>query len=268
MSRDIDKLACIAEITRGRIDRLAIFRDFFEVFAIIISNSFDPVHFDARRERAEEICDQYTRAEQAQFGKYFDELTCLYGQNLKRGNLPDLLGRIYERYGHLSPDQELTPNEIAEIMQRIALQPERQIAKRGFVELYEPTSGSGGLIFQAAEIMLAKGYNIVDKLVVFANDVNSRSVHMAYIQASLYSIPAVITQADLFSLQETDRWYTPAFILGDWVWRRPFNHTTARNRDDELLKMVTHPMYAAIRHMEGWCQEEKINEKMENPYNI
>lgn len=77
------------------------------------------------------------------------------------------------------------------------------------------TCGSGGLLFQAVGQMIEKGYDITNELVVFANDVNPRSVHMAYIQLSMYGIPAVVSRTDIFALQEADRWYTPAYIIGE-----------------------------------------------------
>lgn len=253
---DIDKLAEIANITRGRIERLTVFRDFFELLAIMISNNFDPVHFSSRHERAEEIRKTYSEAEMGQFRMYFNILSEMLANNLKHKELPDVLGRLYEKHGYLSSEQELSPDSISEICHRITINPEEQIAKHGFVEYAEPTCGSGGLLFKGAELMLQRDYNIINTLVVFGNDVNSRSVHMAYTQASMYCIPAVITQADIFTLQEADRWYTPAYILGNWVWRRPLGHTTGRNRDDEMLKMMTDPTYAAIRRIWGWPKGE------------
>lgn len=252
MKDNIEKLAGIVEITRGRFDRLTVLRDFFEVIALAISNCFDPVHLAERRDRAAKVYAKYTENERAKLDEYFSTLAEICQHNLRFGYCPDLLGRLYEKYGHNSKEQEMTPDGISKICNRIVLQPEKQIAERGFVTLADLTCGSGGLFLQGAELMIREGYDITSQLEVFANDVNPRCVHMAYIQASLYGIPAVISQTDIFPLQEADRWYTPTFISGDWVWRNPLNHTTARNRDDEMLKMMTHPMYAAIRRIEGW----------------
>jgi len=245
-------LAEIPEITNGRIERLTVFRDFFELLAIRISNGVDPVHLAQRHEFALKTSEKYTEAELDEFERYFSDLLDIYAYNLKSGNLDDVLGRLYEKHGHLSREQELTPDGISIVISRILMNIEKIIEQKGFLTLGDSTCGSGGIPLKVAEEMLLKGYNLTNNLVVLANDINSRSVHMAYIQLSMYGIPAVVTQADILSLSEDTRWYTPIYILGNWVWRSPVGHTTARNRDDELLKMMTHPIYTAIRRIEGW----------------
>jgi hypothetical protein len=72
---------------------------------------------------------------------------------------------------------------------------------------------------------------------------------MAYIQLSLYGIPAVIIRGETLSLKEYTRWYTPAYILGNWVWKSPFSLTGGKSHDDEVLKRMTDPLYNALRSL-------------------
>ena len=52
------------------------------------------------------------------------------------------------------------------------------------------------------------------------------------------------------TMEEYSRWYTPAYVLGNWIWRCPLPYGSSRNRSDELLKMATDPLYAAIRKLQ------------------
>jgi hypothetical protein len=104
------------------------------------------------------------------------------------------------------------------------------------------------MILAAAETMTGKGLNYSNQLVVRATDVDPKCVHMAYIQLSKLGIPALVIHGETLSLKEYTRWYTPMYIIGNWVWKCPFGRLTgARSREDELLKRATEPHYGAMR---------------------
>ena len=260
-NKDIEHLSGITRITNGRRDRLELLRDFFELSAIRISNSVDPTHFEERHNRALKTMEQYNEEELQQFGKYYLDLVSICTQNLSRGEYPDVLGRLYEQYGHIEPSSELTPHSIPEIMSYISLDAEGQMKRNGFVELADQCCGSAVMTLRAAQILARQGLNPSNDFISFSTDKNSRCINMAYIQLSLHGIPAVLSHADILTLEETDRWYTPMHLLGNWIWRRPMNHTTARNLHDERLKMITEPMYGALRSLQwGLCDEAKESE--------
>jgi hypothetical protein len=54
---------------------------------------------------------------------------------------------------------------------------------------------------------------------VTAVDVDPKCVHMSYLQFSFLHIPAVIVHGNSLTLEEFDRWYTPAHILHGWDWK-------------------------------------------------
>jgi hypothetical protein len=122
-----------------------------------------------------------------------------------------------------------------------------KIPEKGFITLDEPSCGSGSLVLAFAEAMTAKDLNYCEQLVVRATDIDPKCVHMAYIQLSLYGIPAVIIRGETLSLKEYTRWYTPMYILGNWVWKCPFSLTGGKSVDDEMLKRMTDPLYNAMR---------------------
>jgi len=43
---------------------------------------------------------------------------------------------------------------------------------------------------------------------------------MAYVQLSLYGIPAVVIHGNTLTLDEWSHWYTPLYILHGWGMRR------------------------------------------------
>lgn len=88
---------------------------------------------------------------------------------------------------------------------------------------------------------------------------------MTYIQLALYGVPAVVIRGDVLTLQEYDRWYTPAYLLGKWVWRAPQPFGTRMNESDERLKMLEEPMYAAFRLAEQFMRKGKLREITSNP---
>ena len=83
-----------------------------------------------------------------------------------------------------------------------------------------------------------------------AADLDARCVHMAYLNLSLYCIPAVIVQGNTINLKEYDRWYTPAYLWGKWIWRASMPFGESGYVSDEMLKRFDEPVYGAYRYME------------------
>lgn len=73
----------------------------------------------------------------------------------------------------------------------------------------EPACGSGTLILGAIWVMQKQKFDFQHKSFFVAQDIDIRCVWMAYIQLSLYGIPAVVIHGNTMSMEEWDRWYTP-----------------------------------------------------------
>ena len=241
-------LITLPEITRGRLDRITVFSDFLELAAIQISNKVDPVHYKERDERAKIISERYTETEHVEMDRYFEELFRQIKNNIDAGICEDILSRIFEESGFGRQGQNQSPPGLARLLAQISMGDNLKIPEKGFIELDEPTCGSGSLILGFAEAMTGKNLNYCEQLVVRATDTDPKCVCMAYIQLSLYGIPAVVIHGETLSLKEYTRWYTPTYIFGNWVWKCPIGFTDAKNTDDEMLKRMTDPLYNAIRH--------------------
>lgn len=249
-----DAILDTTNVTRGRISSRQVFRDFMAFSALYLSCRTNPVHMDDRRVQQESILRQYTAQEVAVFGQTLQLLTDEICRNLVQGNYIDLLGPIHQQLHPKSGPlkQDFTPQSVADLLSQLIANP-LELPEQGYFTCMEPACGSGVLCLACAQEVVRQGYNPCEQLVVLASDLDSLCAHMAYIQLSLYGIPAVVVHGDTISLEEYTRWYTPLYVLRNWVWRTPMPFRPGRNKDDELLKMASEPWYAAARCMESLC---------------
>lgn len=83
------------------------------------------------------------------------------------------------------------------------------------------------LLVQALENELTVKGPDCNQLVVTAVDVDLKCVHMAYLQFSLYGIPAVVIHGNTLSVEEWSRWYTPIYIVNGWTRKQACGITEA-----------------------------------------
>lgn len=237
----------VAEITAGRIKRSTVFADFLAISAYTISNCFDPVHHKKRQAALETLLRNYRPEERRQLNEALRALTEQIKQNVLHDRYVDLLGPVFMELGSGNKDQDFTPQDVCKLAARLGKLGQRELPEKGYFTFSDSTCGSGAMTLSAVQEMVGAGINPVYQLVVQMEDLDFRCVHMAYIQMSLYGIPAVVIRGNVITLEEFDRWYTPAYILFNWVWREPLPFQPGNNRDIELLKMSVEPTYRAIR---------------------
>lgn len=232
----------------GRIEKRQVFTDFLWLTACQISNFCDPVHREQRDRETRKISCQYTVAELALFDEMRRHLRQSIPECVKFGRFQDILGRVFEElsFGNKRLGQNLTPPGIARLIAKIVVKEHTGEIRT----VNDPAVGGGMLILSYVEEMALAGRNYCTEMAVMAQDIDIRCVLMSYIQFSLYGIPAVVLRANALLGEEYDRWYTPMYIDGDWVWRQPFGITDGRHWDDELLKIAQDPKYGLIRYPE------------------
>jgi type I restriction-modification system DNA methylase subunit len=225
-----------------------VFADFVEMAAVSISNATDLVRREKREERYMQVIKRYSAEELARFPKMLAFLTMALEEEPS-----DVLGLTFhdlELHNKWSA-QYFSPYPLCRMMAKMTIADkadlETRISERGFVTAQEPAAGSGAMIIALAHEMREAGVNYQQHLHVTAIEVDPKCVHMSYLQFSLLHIPAVIVHGNSLSLEEFDRWYTPAHILHGWDWklRRPSEgahtlqtvleseHQPKRPRDDE-----------------------------------
>ena len=138
----------------------------------------------------------------------------------------DLLGQIFSNLnlGNSSKGQFFTPYHVSKMMAEINfIDLKNEVDNNGFITLSEPCCGSGGMIIAYAETMKDKGYNYQHQLYVEAVDIDDICFKMAYIQLSLYGIPAKVIRGDSLTLRFFEVLYTPFYFLSNFeykLWRR------------------------------------------------
>jgi type I restriction-modification system DNA methylase subunit len=194
-----------------------VFADFMELAALAVSNSVDLLQFDAREARYKQIIAKYEAEEQSRFPVMLAELVMA----METGP-DDILGRVFGELdlGNAAAGQFFTPYEVCRLMASITVADgadmRERIQRQGFVTAQEPACGAGAQVIALAEAMQLAGFNYQEHLHVTAIDVDARAAHMAYLQFSLLHIPAVVIVGNTLTLEQRERWYTPAHIIGMW----------------------------------------------------
>lgn len=194
--------------------------DVFECGAIAISNRFDFKYYEQREKRYLQIINEYDSAMQNLITEIFSKIFVLLTQQINSAvGFNDYLGELYMRSETSSKKagQFFTPYCVSKACAEITLNEKiinEAIEKDKILTLSEPACGSGGMVIAAADVLYYKyKFNIARNLVVECSDIDSRCVHMAYLQLGLAGIPAVIFKRDTLSMQTWERWETPAYIM-------------------------------------------------------
>jgi hypothetical protein len=200
---------------RHRPDRA--FGDWVEMMAIAFSNSVDHGHYDEREARYLQIASDYTRDEMKVFPRLMGELV-LY---LEREGYCDVFGQIF---GELELQnswraQFFTPYHVSRMIARMTFDENfirGRIEDQGFITACEPCCGAGGMVVAMAHALEDISVNYQKHLHVSAVDIDPRCVHMTYVTAALFHIPALIYEGNSISMEMRNVWATPAHFWGGW----------------------------------------------------
>jgi len=212
----------------GRHPTYQIFQDFLECSAISISNCVDWGEREKREEKYLQIINKYTSEEQKKLANILTSLVAAMQKQVEVDGAPcDILGEVFHglELHNKYHGQFFTPNHVCEMMGLVVTGDETRhaIEKQGYVSLCEPCVGAGGMVIGYAAAMHKNKLNYQQNLCVTACDIDLKCVHMAYLQLSLYGIPAVIIHGNSLTLEEWSKWYTPAYMLGMWPLRERRN---------------------------------------------
>lgn len=203
-----------------------VFEDWLKISAISISNTVDWGSKDEREQLYIETIKKYKPNEQKQLAELFAELIKALEQELNAGGPTDLLARVFHgmELHNKYHGQFFTPFHVCEFMGHISLgdggeagnRVNEALAEKGYISVCEPCVGSGGMVLGLANAMHSQKMNYCEQMVAYCCDIDIKCVHMAYLQLSLYGIPAVITHGNSLTLETWSTWYTPAYMLGMW----------------------------------------------------
>lgn len=236
-----------------------VFNDFLLMSAYAISNVFDKVHYEEREKEYLRVVKKYSKEGLNKMAELHAKLVCALEKTMYN---KDLLGELFAslNQGNSSNGQFFTPMHISVLMAKMLLQkPIEDVETKGYITISEPTCGSGGMVIATANVLNEEGYNPTTSMCVCAVDIDIRCAMMTYIQLSYLGIPAVVIHGDTLSAKEFTRFYTPVYILNNWIWREQMSITDTTCLDDEKLKCMLEPVCAVMKY--GFGEEKKANEQ-------
>jgi len=231
-----------------------VFNDFLEMSAIAISNQTNFLHREKRETRYLEIINSYDKKHQQLFPLMLFHLVEALEEKTRVTGPEDVLGCIFhelELHNEYKA-QFFTPQHISDAMAQMICgdKSQKAIEENGFIHVCEPAAGSGVMVTSFCKAMQQASLNYCSQLVVTAVDIDLSCTHMAYLQLSLYGVPAVVIHGNTLTCEEWSRWYTPVYLLDNWIWRAHCGITQKTCIDDEMIKCASEPMYAAFREIE------------------
>lgn len=193
-----------------------IFADFCEAAALSLRQPWE--RSPEIEKKYMDIAKHYSPAEMNRFSELL-ALTTLALEQKPR----DFLGECFHELElhNKWKGQFFTPFPVSVMMAKLAGidAAEETIRSKGFVELNEPTCGSGGMVIAFAEELKLRKINPVNHLWTVAQDVDRKCCCMAYIQMSLLAIPGAVIWGDTLRVECREQWITAGYYLGPWIER-------------------------------------------------
>jgi len=162
-----------------------------------------------REEDYLEIAGRYSRDELSEFARAM----ALLVNEMQEKTFEDCLGPYYTEiaaHSTVSARGEFyTPQALAEVMARLSVDPAEIIEKGRPITVSDPCSGSGGLILSFAKLFAPQAPDQpshVDLIRATLVDVNPIAADMAYINTTLWGIPAQVIWGNTLSLETHSGW--------------------------------------------------------------
>lgn len=200
-----------------------IFEDWLAMSAIAISNTVDLYQFDKREKMYLDIVKKYNAEELNRLCECLSILVKTLNTEFNKSGVIDILGKVFHALNlhNKYHGQFFTPWHICEFMGMTTFDgsepsAETVLNKQNYITLLEPCIGSGGLVLGFCKAMMNKKHNPQRELCVTGVDIDIKCVYMAYLQLSLFGIPAIIVHGNSLTVEQWSVWKTPAYILGCW----------------------------------------------------
>lgn len=194
--------------------------DILECGALSVSNKFDLLQAPEREKRYLQIINKYDKDMRYLMAEIFAKIFALLTQQIDPNvGFNDYLGELYMRSetSNGKAGQFFTPYCVSKMCAETSINEaviKEYMEQDKILTIQEPACGAGGMVIAAADVLYNKyGFNIAHNLFVECSDIDSRCVHMCYLQLGLAGIPAVIYRRDTLTLQTWEMWKTPAYVM-------------------------------------------------------
>lgn len=201
-----------------RHDLWSVWSDFVGMSAIALSNTVDLRQRDEREAEYLHIVGRYRADEVERFAHALGALQLCF----HTGGHDDVLGSVFMELelGNKWAGQFFTPYHLCQAMAAMTLQDARQrIDRDGFITVLDPATGGGAMLIAAAEYLAQQDIAVPLRMHATAQDIDAKAARMTYVQLSLLGVPAMVVTGNTLTLEERERWYTPAHVMFGWSQR-------------------------------------------------
>ena len=146
----------------------------------------------------------------------FQRAMLLLGEEMEREPYRDLLGRVYQDVAGTAGKRALsavyTPDAICKMTAGMGMDIElvkARIRRGETVSLYEPACGAARMVLAVAELLgeLRMGLRVT------CEEIDLVACKIAYVNLSMWGVPAVVYHADSLSRKCWEGWKTAALVL-------------------------------------------------------
>lgn len=190
--KNIREIIKTIEYISGTYSPYQVFYDWVHIMALGIQNNISMIHDKLWQEREKEYMElmkKYGEKERKEIVKMFSLLVMAMEYRLS-----DYLGEVYMKSGcgNKNTGQFFTPYHLSKATANAGIQKEIN----GTLKINEPSTGGGGMIIAAADILKERGVNYQRKMKVVAQDLDWLAVYMSYVQFSIIGIDAIVVQGN------------------------------------------------------------------------
>lgn len=218
----------LSKLDRIQMPMYEILQDLFECGAITISQRFQIMPNAEKEKRYQAIMRRYDENAREKLAEAFADVYVLLSSQVENG-FGDYLGELYMQSGtsNSRSGQFFTPYHVSLACAEATVSEDMlkpHMENDTILTANEPACGSAGMIIALVDILHNKyHFNYARNLFVECSDIESRCVHMAYLQLALAGVPAVVYRRDTLTMKTYERWDTPALIAQWMRFRRCVN---------------------------------------------
>lgn len=189
-----EKIIKIIRHLSGQYSEFEVFNDWIQCLTLAIANNQERFHDETWKKREQLYMDTINKYSKESF--LFSEMRELLVEAMEK-HMGDILGEIFMEgdMGSKTNGQFFTPYKVNQAAAYLTAS-QMKCDENGIYRLYEPSCGAGGMIIAVAQCLNEKGIDYHKNLEVVAQDLDWKSVYMAYVQLSYYGIRAKVVQGD------------------------------------------------------------------------
>ena len=211
-----------------------VFKDFLTLSTCAIAQPF--YRSNEIEQQYLETVKQYNKEQAEQFSQLLALLVSALSEQHQ-----DFLGKVYMQLnlGNARTGQFFTPYHISQMMAEITfIDGKENIENKEIITLSEPCCGSGGMVIAYAETMKKYDINFQERLFVEAIDIDEMCFQMAYLQLSLYGIPARVLLGDTIAYKFSKMLYTPMYFINGFSWKLKEKEQSETMSEQEVIKEI------------------------------